>query len=252
MAEAQTMRCASILLDQYHGAFARAVATVVTSLDEGNHRGAAQTLSSLAQHGELGCHLTAPWRVVVAGAPNVGKSSLVNALAGHPRCIVDSTPGTTRDLVCTTIAVDGWLLELTDTAGQHERAGPLEREGIGLARKAAASADLCLWVLDASNPVNVFPERKNEKVRFIINKIDLPAAWELDQITRSARVSAIAGTGLTELCKAISSWLVPHPPAKGAGVPFTPELAAGIEEAHQFLGQGAFTRCREVLERISN
>ena len=76
-------------------------------------------------------HLDRPWRVVIAGAPNVGKSSLVNALAGFARSLVSPTAGTTRDVVTTRIALDGWPIELCDTAGQRESADAVESAGIG-------------------------------------------------------------------------------------------------------------------------
>src|SRR5439155_711085 len=107
-------------------------------------------LKELKSRTRLGRHLTNPWRVVVAGAPNVGKSSLVNALAGYARCVVSPTPGTTRDVVSTLIAVDGWPIELLDTAGLRLPGENLEQQGIALARAAVESADLCLWVIDAS------------------------------------------------------------------------------------------------------
>ena len=67
--------------------------------------------------------------MVIAGAANVGKSSLVNALAGYQRSVVAATPGTTRDVVTALIAVDGWPVELADTAGWRTDADPLERKG---------------------------------------------------------------------------------------------------------------------------
>src|SRR5207302_2223379 len=115
------------------------------ALDRGNVDEATQLLGSLVRFAALGRHLTQPWRVAVMGAPNVGKSSLVNALAGYQRSIVAPTPGTTRDVVTTLIAVDGWPIELADTAGLHTQAGDLEGQGIARARAAAGEADLCLW-----------------------------------------------------------------------------------------------------------
>src|SRR5262249_9107130 len=133
LAEARTQRTAAILLDQYHGAFSRAVAVAHAAWERGDTAEAGRLLEVLARYAPLGRPLTSPWRVVVAGAPNVGKSSLVNALAGYARCVVSPTPGTTRDVVTTLIAVDGWPVELADTAGLREAAGPLEEQGIGLA-----------------------------------------------------------------------------------------------------------------------
>src|SRR5262249_24412086 len=189
-------------------------------------------LAELDGRAALGRHLTAPWRVIVAGAPNVGKSSLVNALAGYQRSVVAATPGTTRDVVTTPLAVDGWPVEVADTAGWREPAGALERQGIERARAAAAGADLCLWVLDAS-AAWVGPER--DTPRCGVNKIARPAAWDLSQAASAVRVSARTGAGLPELCQALSRWLVPNPPPTGAAVPFTPSLAEGIAEAQRSL-----------------
>jgi tRNA modification GTPase len=197
----------------------------------------------------VGRHLTVPWRLVVAGAPNVGKSSLINALAGYPRCVVAATPGTTRDLVTTFIAVDGWPVELTDTAGLREAAGMLEQQGIGLARQAMRTADLCLWVLDAS-VAPVWPEAHTGTVRFVINKVDLEPAWDLNEAGEAVRVSALRGSGLGELCDAISRWLAPEPPPAGAAVPFTAHLATQVEEAWRYHTAGQNREARRVLAEL--
>ena len=68
----------------------------------------------------VGLRLVSGWRVVLAGRPNVGKSRLLNALAGYERAIVDPTPGTTRDVVTVRTALDGWPVELADTAGLRD------------------------------------------------------------------------------------------------------------------------------------
>ena len=125
-----TARTAAIVLDQYHGAFSRALAAVVDALDRGEGSRGTELLQDLARHAPLGRHLADPWRVAVMGAPNVGKSSLVNALAGYGRSIVAPTPGTTRDVVTTNIAIDGWPIELVDTAGLRKATEALEGEGI--------------------------------------------------------------------------------------------------------------------------
>ena len=174
----------------------------------------------------LGRRLTTPWRVAVAGPPNVGKSSLVNALAGYQRSIVAPTPGTTRDVATTRLAIDGWPVELADTAGVRDATDMLEMQGVRMAREATAAADLCLWVLDASAQP-VWPELQGA-VQLVVNKIDLPAAWAPDEAAGAVRVSARTGRGMADLCAALSRRLVPDPPPAGSAVPFTAALAGGV------------------------
>jgi len=250
LALATTTRTAAILLDQYHGAFGAALSTILAALDRGDQTTAGELLSELAHRAQLGRRLTVPWRVVVAGAPNVGKSSLVNALAGYQRSVVAPTPGTTRDVVCTRLAIDGWPIELIDTAGLRPEAGTLEEQGIHLARSQVLQADLCLWLLDASAPL-VWPDVPSSQLRLVINKIDLPPAWDQSRATGARRVSAQTGEGLADLCAALSGWLVPDPPAPAVAVPFTPELAATGEEAWRLLAAGRVAEVRQCLVACS-
>ena len=90
--------------------------------------------------------------MVIAGPPNVGKSSLINALLGFQRAIVFDLPGTTRDVVTAVTALDGWPVELSDTAGLRSSDDPLELAGIEQAHRQAAAADCLLLVFDASQP----------------------------------------------------------------------------------------------------
>jgi tRNA modification GTPase len=105
-----------------------------------------RTLESARQGAVLreGMHL------VIAGRPNVGKSSLLNALAGRSTAIVTDIPGTTRDLLREHIQLDGLPLHLVDTAGLRDSADPVEQIGIARARDALAAADLVLLVTDDS------------------------------------------------------------------------------------------------------
>ena len=85
-------------------------------------------------------------QVVIAGSPNVGKSSILNALAGRDRAIVSPIAGTTRDTIEIDLVLDGYLIHLTDTAGlAHESHDPIEQEGILRAETALKEADLILW-----------------------------------------------------------------------------------------------------------
>jgi tRNA modification GTPase len=247
LAEAGTVRTAAILLDQYDGALERALTEVLAALDRDDAAEAGRLLAELAGRTALGRHLTAPWRVAVAGAPNVGKSSLVNALAGYQRSVVAAAPGTTRDVVTTALAVEGWPVELADTAGLHTGAGRLEEEGIRRAEAALAFADVCLWVLDASAPP-AWPAPGAGEVRPVVNKIDLPPAWDLGQAAGAVRVSARTGAGLAELCQALGRRLVPDPPPAGAAVPFTPSLCARVEAASRHLSAGRPAEARQEVE----
>lgn len=205
LAHAPTARSASILLDQSLRAWEQR--------DE-------DSLARLRDLIPLGQHLVAPWKVVLAGAPNVGKSSLMNALAGFTRSVVSPTPGTTRDVVTLRVAIDGWPVELIDMAGLRETDHELEKTGIERARSAIRDADLRLWLLDGAAE-SVFPPSEEGWI-YVINKIDLTPAWDWN-CADALRVSAQTGAGLPELCDAISRRLVPNPPAPGEAVPCTPE-----------------------------
>jgi tRNA modification GTPase len=89
---------------------------------------------------------------VIAGPPNAGKSSLLNALLDAERAIVSELPGTTRDIIEDRVAIDGVVLRLRDTAGLRETADPIESEGVERARRAMSGAQLVITVVDASRP----------------------------------------------------------------------------------------------------
>ena len=246
LARATTTRTAGILLDQYQGALSVAMAKVCDALQREAVAEARSLLQNLTQYKGLGRHLTMPWRVVIGGAPNVGKSSLVNALAGYQRSVVSPIPGTTRDVVTARLAIDGWPVELVDTAGLRSEADALEGQGIEQARAQLASADWVLWVLDASMPP-VWPALQVPHLSLVLNKIDLPAAWDLKEAGAAHRVSARTGEGIGELCTALSQWLVPEPPSAGSAVPFTPELCDRIAEASRLLEAGDMAASERTL-----
>jgi tRNA modification GTPase len=217
LANAPTTRTAAILLDQANGAWH---ACIENGID-------AAKLRRLEELIPLGRHLVEPWKIVIAGAPNVGKSSLINALAGYTRSIVSPIPGTTRDVVRVRLAIDGWPVEMIDTAGMRESSGDLERQGIERALSAASDADLRVWLLDGSvEPV--FPANR-EAWQFVINKIDLPPAWDWDFVP-AIRLSAQTHAGLGDLCERISRHLIPQPPAPGEAVPCLAEQVDWVHE----------------------
>ena len=238
--DATTARTAAILVDQLNGSLSRAIGEAIAAIDEADWPRAAACVSKLLSHRELGLHLTTPWRVVLAGPPNVGKSSLINALAGYERAIVSPVPGTTRDVVTLTTAIEGWPVELADTAGLRESADELENASVQLAINTLANADLILLVHDATAYLDCLPEpavdtnlmvsalgpSSSRQIMHVCNKMDLvpansrPARFQDDAPHQVIYTSAMTGMGVAELAAAIGGSLVPTPPAAGAAVPF--------------------------------
>jgi len=238
LSKAQTERTAAILLDQYHGALRRAVEGVLQCLQAGSIGAATAGLDALLAYAPLGLHLTEPWQIVIAGRPNVGKSSLLNALLGYQRAIVHDLPGTTRDVVTAPTALDGWSVELADTAGLRAEGDHLESAGIERMLTNVASADLVLLVGEAGRPWTVDERQIAESSRatlLVVNKCDLVESSD-QSISRDAiPVSALTGTGLDVLIETIARRLVPEPPAPGAAVPFSSRQVEALTAARSAL-----------------
>ena len=164
--------------------------------------------TSLLRDAKRGRILREGLQVAIVGAPNVGKSSLFNALVGASRAIVTTIPGTTRDLVSETIDLEGLRVTVVDTAGLRATDDRVESEGVSRATAAAANADLILFVVDLSTESSGSEEEilgshvtaVTTKRVVVANKSDLPA--RLDRGDAIA-VSALTGMGLDELRRAI-------------------------------------------------
>jgi tRNA modification GTPase len=146
--------------------------------------------------------------IVLAGRPNVGKSSLMNALLNQERAIVTSIPGTTRDVLTERISIGGVLAEISDTAGQRDTQDPIERIGVDRAKRAVERADVVLIVLDAASEMDpadaALVKAADERAIICLNKSDLPpvlTAQQLQTLTEAKimGISAQAGTGLDAL-----------------------------------------------------
>jgi tRNA modification GTPase len=254
LADARTERAAGILLDQWRGALGIAVANIASRLLEQSAKqdDAIEHLDRLLRWSEFGLHLTVPWRVVLAGRPNVGKSSLINALLGYQRSIVFDQPGTTRDLLTAITAWDGWSVELMDTAGCRESADPLEVEGSRRAIQELAEADLAIVVVDArespADLVESLPSAARPTI-VVANKTDLYSP-ELEVPSSWLRTNALAGTGINELGKAIVDRLVPVAPAAGAAIPFTARQVDGLRRARASLASGHVPDARRWLASL--
>ena len=185
----------------------------------------------------VGLRLTRPWRVVLVGRVNVGKSSLVNALAGHARCIVTPVPGTTRDLVETRLVLDGWEIDLVDTAGLRpgdEPVDAVERAGIERAIAAAAAADLVVRVVpaDGDEPAATASPRQ----LLVRSRADLAVQGGATgmEAADSLTTSAVTGLGIAALAAAIVARLVPEehadPTLLTGAVPVTPRQADALRD----------------------
>lgn len=135
--------------------------------------------------------------IVLAGPPNAGKSTLLNALAERDVAIVTEHAGTTRDVIEVRLDLDGMLVVLADTAGLRRSDDPVEREGIARTRRRIIEADLVLWLSDAAEPVAIPAEILGERgaVLDVRTKIDrgVPA------FGGEVRISALAGHGIPDL-----------------------------------------------------
>ena len=141
------------------------------------------------------------FNVVIAGPPNVGKSTLMNALARRDVSIVSAIPGTTRDLVEVPLELRGFPVILVDTAGIRDTDDPIEQEGVARARRRAEEADLTLWLSDAAAPVP--PPGPGGSALPVLTKADLSGADDAAP-AGAIRISARTGAGLDRLLDAIA------------------------------------------------
>jgi tRNA modification GTPase len=169
--------------------------------------------------------------VVIAGIANVGKSRLLNRLAGEERAIVTETPGTTRDYLHADIAVGGVPVTVIDTAGLRETTDPVEREGVRRSREIVASADLVLFVLDGSRAVSAGDRSAYEEVAslphlVLLNKSDMAAVEEGSGFAGAGkrgglRLSAKTGEGIGDLLAMVAREVAPAEGAIRAQAPLT-------------------------------
>ena len=146
----------------------------------------------------------------IVGRVNAGKSSLLNRLANEERALVSSIPGTTRDVIESTLYIEGLPLRLMDTAGFRRGKGTLEKKGMERTRKKMEEAELILPVIDRSRPLDeidrhILAQVRERKALVVLNKIDLPAKINREALKKamaglpSVNISALTGEGIEEL-----------------------------------------------------
>ena len=178
--------------------------------------------------------------IVIAGPPNVGKSSLLNRLAGAEAAIVTDIAGTTRDVLREDIQIEGLPLRIVDTAGLHDSADPVEAEGIRRARAAMVHADRVLWIQDATSPAPPPDDLPDRPLTVVCNKIDLvgglSAGVETGEIDRIS-VSALTGEGMDVLADYLKHLAGFDDVVEGELIARRRHLDA-IDRAHRHLRQG--------------
>lgn len=175
-------------------------------------------------------------RVVVAGPPNVGKSSLINAIAGQEKAIVTATPGTTRDYIEVPLSIAGVPVLLTDTAGLRDTSDPVERIGVDRARQIAEGADVIVWM---GEPQDVPSHRR---LLLVHGRCDLPERQQVP--AGSLAVSTVSGQGIPALLQEIGLVSSSLLPAEGA-LALNRRQAVHITEARD-----ALLRCSRTADVV--
>ena len=270
LAETVTERTALILLDQLNGALSQVVTETIERIDAGQTTQATELLTQLIGRWKVGRRLTSPARIVLTGPPNVGKSSLINALVGYQRAIVFDQPGTTRDVVAASSAIEGWPVELIDTAGLRESDCQLEQAGVSLAHQAIASADLLL-VVDEAAQLLAHPPLVDSPAEHAPAKPTLRIASKIDQLSKADQAalaqracngalsllatSATTGEGIEQLLQAIAQALVPaqacfDSSADSSAVPFRQPDVDSLQRALQQLASQDTAAASQTLRTM--
>ncbi|MFO1065166.1 MAG: GTPase [Pirellulales bacterium] len=243
LSRAVTLGAARFLMMQYDGRLRLELLTILALVEQGNLLSAIDRLEKLGLRGRQLQAALRPPRLIMAGPPNVGKSSLTNALFGDRRVLVHHEAGTTRDAVEVPIVVDGWPLMLVDTAGVREAQELVEVLGVEKALAHWQSADLALLIVDQSQGwTSVHDELMQLRTLPVIlvwNKcdlFDLSAADPLPVISDPARfsrvvsASAIGAPGIDGVLAAIAEKIHAMLPDATLPLPIN-EIQCGLVDA---------------------
>lgn len=218
---------------------------------EKNLKGAIDTIEKLKDNYKKGRIIKEGIETAIMGRPNVGKSTLMNAITGFEKSIVTKIPGTTRDVVEETVNFAGLVLRLFDTAGLRETDDPVESIGVNRAKKKLDEAQLIIAVFDGSKELDetdrkLIEDIKDRNAVAVINKSDLPNKIDNKYISNNIKhtvmISAETGDGIEELEKAIEE-------ITGAGS-FDPGAAMLANERQHDCVNRAYDGLKSALEAV--
>jgi tRNA modification GTPase len=278
---AKTDRVAAHLIDQLNGSFIgelgsllRCIEKFEASQDRSERDALREKIRRLIELGErFASKWIEGWSIVLAGPPNVGKSSLMNQIVGQRKSIVHPEAGTTRDWVEAHAVIAGWPVRLSDTAGVRHASEEIEAAGVERSISQIEQADLLLLVVDSTCGWTETHARLSEfatcPVIICWNKIDLnprepdlAAAYpivklscrqEFDQAADSDRgtsKSIPAEAGVSELLNCITAELFDDAPDEGAAIPTTAEQMLALKQALTSVDDGKFSNANELIRQL--
>jgi len=250
----QTEGALGALYDRWRGELIAALAHIEAALDFSDEADVPELVSTRARPAveglvrEIASHLDDHhrgerlrdgFRVLLAGPPNAGKSSLLNALARRDAAMVSEEPGTTRDVIEVHLDLGGFPVTVMDTAGIRKARGEVEREGVARTFARAGDADLIVWLVDATAPVWDLPDELQESgadLVTVLNKIDLERLERLEVVSdQTIDISAKTGLNIDALTAAIEAYAI-----EGLGAGEAPSLTRArhrveLESTHEAL-----------------
>lgn len=252
-----TARTAAIVLDQVRGAMEHWRSRSLERLD--SDVSSAQDIAGQANEiiaaGRTGLRLTRPLDVVLIGPPNVGKSSLINAMVGYDRSITMDLAGTTRDVLDAETVFDGWPIRLRDTAGLHQSDESIEQQGMQNALRAIQLADLIVQVTQPGvqldpEPIQQVLDQASHPIPIlrVVNKSDLAPQSDESMAASTINTVAITGEGIPALLTEITAALQMEVPAAGAAVPINRRQVEWLQEV--VAAADSPQRMRECLQEF--
>lgn len=243
-------KAAEVLWRQVDQSLRRTLEQIQAKLVDCQTGTAVELIERLLQTADWGTRLSCGFTVALAGSPNVGKSTLVNALAGFERVLVSPIAGTTRDLVDVALNIDGWPLVLTDMAGlREETTDALEASGIELARVRQNVADLVIRLYGPDE--QILPKSISDNDLVVVTKQDLTKVTDMPDGVLA--ISAKSGQGLDLLMARMIGQLIPEHESEerlAGAVVFDREIESELNEVRAILDQDAIDTAIALLSKI--